>query len=393
MFVSVVLLAVPQVAEAGLFGGFATDGSYRRGDEQVCKPVRQQQDARSCVTPDATVLRTMNFAKGIAQTGANKKVTITKTSTRLELRLVDAASALFVWESGQVLGDVGRVFLDSSERWVAVEFTTRFGGRRVEDLVVMPLGDSLGRASTTEPAKSIETPAANAAPTADDVDADSKAITSLLRSGAKWAKRRKHKKAIADFQNILKERADHPEALYRLALSMFLSKDTPGAIKTLQRLVGSSHKDTARWRVEARYDKAFKKLRSNTEFRHAVGIDRAPGEAVSGYERLVAFGGKWEQDATPCDEPRISLELQRSVKRRFDLVFRSKCRGQVETTRLDGSWLTKGGNELHLHFPNQGSKDDDLVCRLERCTDDSGEDCLRCQPEPDLEFLLRVIRR
>jgi hypothetical protein len=148
-----------------------------------------------------------------------------------------------------------------------------------------------------------------------------------------------------------------------------------------------------RWRIEARFDKAFKSLRANTRFRKAVGIDRDPSRPLSAYERLVGLGGQWEQASLPCEQPKVSLKLDRSRKRRFDLVIRSRCQGVVETTRLDGRWAGKGSDQLQLIFPNQDAADEGLMCRVELCADSSGEDCLRCRPDQDLEFLLRVVRR
>ena len=84
---------------------------------------------------------------------------------------------------------------------------------------------------------------------------------------------------------------------------------------------------------------------------------------------------------------------KRNKKRRFDLIIRSKCQGSTETTRLDGAWLQSGDRNLALTFPNTDSADEDLTCKLELCSDDSGENCLRCQLDEDLEFLLRVVRR
>jgi hypothetical protein len=274
-----------------------------------------------------------------------------------------------------------------------VEYGERFGGRSVDALVVVKLAASVkGVAaapvgSTAEPSKA---PAKAPVPVQPE---DSEAIKKLLAAGKKWDRRKKHAKAIAEWNKILAESPEHPEALYRRARSHYRNKEQDACLADLERLKAASDVRAIRWKVEARFDKVFAKLRGVPRFRKAVGIDREPGEKVSGYERLIAFGGKWEQEVIPCEQAQVNLNLRRDDKQRFDLVIRSKCQGYRETTRLDGFWRAVGDASLHMTFPNLGADDDGLSCQLEQCTDGSGEDCLRCAPEPDLEFLLRIVRR
>ena len=373
------------VAEAELFGGFANGGSYRRGTDQLCQPVASKLAVTQCHKKTVAELAALDLDKGQVQAGTERLVSAKKKGTSIELH--SEKGSIAVWDSGQILGDIGAVHLDKSHRWVAVEFKSRFGGRQVDDLVVMTLAKPLQGAATTIPGPVL--PSKVAAPSAEDPAEFSK----RMQQGLKWAKRRKHKKAISSFQAALTVVPEHPEALYRLARSHMASKDSRGAIAALARIVLSSHSAVARWRVEARFDIVFKSLRGDTDFRRAVGIERAAGDKATLYERLIAFGGGWEQESIACEQPMVSLNLQRNRKRRFDLIIRSKCQGSTETTRLDGSWRAKEPNRVGLTFPNTASVDEDLLCSLELCADDSGEDCLRCQLGEDLEFLLRVVRR
>jgi hypothetical protein len=378
------------VAEAGLFGGFTSEGSYLRGSDQLCKPVSSTLAIPSCEKKTTAQLAALTLHKGEEQSGSNSKVSAKKSASKIKL-MDGEGTLLFTWDSGQVLSGIGSVFLHRKGTWVAIEFTTRFGGRQVEDLVVVRLNNAIGgtAAATPTPTPTPTTPTAPTAPVAKDPPA----FTKAMKAGAKWSKRRKHAKAITAYEQALKEIPEHPEALYRLARSHMGNKDKRKTLEVLARIPKSSHGEARIWRVEARFDLVFKSLRADTDFRKAVGIDRGPDDKPTLYERLVAYGGRWEQEPIPCEQPQVNLDLRRNKKRRFDLVIRSKCQGIKETTRLDGSWADKGNAHLGLTFPNTDSADEDLVCKMELCADDTGEDCLRCQLEPDIEFLLRVVRR
>jgi tetratricopeptide (TPR) repeat protein len=328
---------------------------------------------------------------GAKQQGAKQSVTAKKSASKIKLLDAQTDALLFTWDSGQIISNTGSVFLDKSGQWVAVEFTSRLGGREVPDLVVVQLGNALASSQSAAPLPTPPVPTTTV-PKAP-VPADPPAFTAAMKLGSKWAKRKKHSKAIAAYGEALAQIPEHPEALYRLARSQMAAKDKAKAVASLARISKSKHANAVQWRVEARFDIIFKPLRGDTDFRKAVGIERGPDDPATLYERLVAFGGQWEQEPIACEQPEVDLDLQRSAKRRFDLVIRSKCQGSTETTRLDGSWQETGDRRLGLTFPNTDSADEDLVCQLERCSDDSGEDCLRCLLDKDIEILLRVVRR
>lgn len=390
-------LAVPGVALADTFGGFTARGGKFMQSGQVCSPVRGDFDTPKCVAPSGKPA----FALGLEQVGDKKLVEVRKKGTKLEVLAMDDGRRLFLWDSGEILTGVGKVYVDSTGCFVAVEYSLRLGGKTVSRSVVIALKKALQvgpqtMPSTGDPAqpnlgKPGDTgPTLVSAPVVVDLPPD---FLKAMKSGVKWAARRKHSKAIASFNDALKLVPNQPEALYRLARSQYASKDSVATQKTLLKLSANKGQEGIKWRVEARFDKVFKALRPDPAFRKAVGIDRVPGEKISTYERLVSLGGKWEQEAMNCEQPRVNLSLLRNKKRRFDLVIRSECQGNRETTRLDGSWLASQEGKLQLRFPNTGANDEGLICNVEVCSDASGEDCLRCKPEPDLEFLLRVVRR
>jgi hypothetical protein len=387
------LLGLPTSAHAGLFGGFASDGSAKRGQTEVCPPVSQSLEMLKCKKVKPADMARMRFVRGAQQRGGGADVVVDFQGTKLRV-LADRASGskpLFVWDTGQPIARVGAVFLSKGKDVVAIEFATRFGGRTVDDLAVIRLHSSLkakvGKAGTGSAA------VAGGPGTPAKVDEDSPAMSKALKAARKLAKRRKHPALVAEVKKVLAERADHPEALYLWARSALQNKKRSEALDKLRALHVSKHTEAPRWRVEARFDKAFKSLRADPAFRKSVGIDPDPAQPLSAYERLVGLGGKWEQEALACEQPRVNLTMKRNAARRFDLVIRSNCQGIRETTRLDGSWRASGTSDLELHFPNVEGPEEKMQCALEICSDGSGEDCLRCQPEPDIEFLFRPVRR
>ncbi len=381
------VLLLPSVANAGLFGGFTADGHYyKKSKDLCCTAVSGSLDAPVCTKGVGKVV----FRKGQLQEGTDRKVEASKKGTKIEISSTQTGESLFIWDSGDVINSIGKVYLQEKGGWVAVEYSTRMGGRSVEELIVVALKqpvatDSLAPPDEVEPAKPVVTKV--------EEQPVNPAFQKALKAGMKWHKRRKYSKAIASFKTALSIAKKSPEALYRLARSQFAGKDQSAALKTLALLSEDKSAKGIEWKVEARFEKEFKSLRGNPAFRKAVGIDRSPGEHATAYERLVALGGKWEQDSLPCEQPRVNLTLVRNQAHRFDLVIRSKCQGTTETTRLDGSWLASSSEDLKLRFPNMNSDDDALTCKLEVCADGSGEDCLRCRPDRDIEFLLRVVRR
>lgn len=377
-------------AEAGLFGGFAKDGRYLRLRDQVCEPVVKKDDSPSCQTADAAAIAGLNLSKGKLQQGVTAKVEVKKLGTTLEVMGREAGESLFVWDSGGVIGGLGEVYLDEQGKHVAIEYRSRFGGRTVEELVVVRLANALTPSLPPTPPKPDDPPPVpGPIPIAG---AQSPAFNKAMALATKWEKRGKHKQAIVAFKEALAAAPKHPEVLYRLARSQMARKDKKGALASLQALSTSTHPELGRWRVEARFDKSFKSLRLDPVFRSAVGIDRAAGQDLTSYERFVGVGGRWEQAAIPCEQAEVDLKLKRGNSRPFNLVIRSKCQGSTETTRLDGNWSVGGADALRLKFPNTDSDDENLMCQIELCSDSSGEDCLRCKWDSD-EILFRTVRR
>ncbi len=395
---ALVLVFGTQNAEAGLFGGFTGESSYQRGDDQLCQSVTTELGLAKCSARTLAQFAKLSIGKGERQRGSSKKVSAKKIASKICVLDAATGAVLFRWDSGQIISAIGDIYLHGNGRLVAVEFTSRIGGRQVDDLIVVQLTSSVGGqpsapAATTNTKVDPTSTTPTTTPPKSTLPTDPPEFTKAMKTASKWAKRKKHSKARTAYKLALTVIPEHPEALYLLARSEMASKDKSAAVATLARIPQSKHARATHWRVEARFDLVFKSLRGQDDFRLAVGITRAPGDSPTLYEKLVAFGGSWEQERIPCEQPQVNLRLRRDQKRRFDLIIRSKCQGTTETTRLDGAWAESGDRKVGLSFPNSDAADEDLSCQLELCSDDSGENCLRCELEKDIEFLLRVVRR
>jgi len=71
------------------------------------------------------------------------------------------------------------------------------------------------------------------------------------------------------------------------------------------------------------------KLRADAKFRTTVGLDRKPATV---YEKVMGFGGQWEQTGTSCDKAEVRMTMSRD--RSFKLRVKTTCEGQV----FDGSF-------------------------------------------------------
>ena len=153
-----------------------------------------------------------------------------------------------------------------------------------------PLGAPAMSPTAATPPATGPTPPAKAPTLTPKQPEDPPAFSAAMKKGSQWARKRKHPKAIIAYKAALGVVPDHPEALYRLALSQMASKNKVAAVQTLARIRGSKSPRAAEWRVEARFDLVFKSLRGDSDFRKAVGIERGPDDPPTLYEKLVAFG-------------------------------------------------------------------------------------------------------
>jgi hypothetical protein len=118
-----------------------------------------------------------------------------------------------------------------------------------------------------------------------------------------------------------------------------------------------------------------------------VGLDQKP---TTLYERLMGFGGQWEQTGTSCDKPEVRFTTTRD--RKFRLRVKTSCEGNVYDTPFSGTWRIDG-QRIVLVLPNSGratSAADEAGCGFETVGD---EDSLRCALGHDIEFVVLPTRR
>jgi hypothetical protein len=394
------LWLAPALAAAGPFGGFSRDGSrYLADTTRVCQPVAGRQGMPRCEKKSADEVARLGFRKGTAQRGTGAAVQVQASGTRLVVRGGDGAAVRAEWDSGNPIGAVGAVYLSDGGKLVAIEYQARMAGRSQPQVVVLQLaggaagqksgqpatGQEAGRPATGKPAG----PGGQAPPPTAAAPDDPK-TTAQLRAADKLLSARKWKKAEEAYRAVLSA-VDHPAARYGLAAALAGQNRSADAVAELGALGRSSHPQAARWLVEARLGSHFTRLQGDAAFRRAVGIDRDPARAPGAYERLVGFGGHWEQTGSPCQDPTVNLDLDRKSDR-FKLTIRTRCQGEDDTTRLAGIWRAEGAAALRLSFPNVDGPEEQLQCQLAAASDRSGEDTLSCTLE-ELQMKLRVVRR
>src|SRR5690606_31778937 len=114
------------------------------------------------------------------------------------------------------------------------------------------------------------------------------AVTKAVAAARKAPK----KKQLAAWNAVLAADPAHSEALFQIAALQIGAKQQADALATLGKLAASTREDAIEWLVEARFAKAFAPVRGVPAFREHVGLDRKP---ATPYERLMGFGGQWEQ--------------------------------------------------------------------------------------------------
>jgi hypothetical protein len=382
-----IAVAVPGVALAGPFGGFAPDGRYLAGGDRLCEPVEAERAQPRCAAVSAADVAKLRLERPAPERGARARIAATARGT--SVRLAPASGEPRTWDAGVPVGRVVATYLNKAGTTAAVEYESRFGGRLVIEVIGVRVPSP--RATNAKPAaEGPAPPTPSSAPTL--AEKEQKALAEALARGARELGRKRHARAVAAAGEALAIWDESGGALYLLAAAEMGRKKREEALAALERLATSSDPEAPEHRVEARTAKAFAPLRADPRFRRAVGITPDPKRPPTAYERAMGLGGVWEQRLIACEQPEVKLRLRRPG-RKFILRIKGRCGGPAETTFLDGIWATKGSDVLHLTFPNRGADDEGLRCAIERCRDSSGEDCVRCRVDEELEFLLRVIRR
>ena len=388
LLTATVLCAFATAAYAGTLGGFADDQrSYLRDQDKICEPLeitgKEMSATPTCRTADTSEVAANKYRSGKKQTGASAAYSATARGNSLTITAANAAEPLVVWTGANPIEKVVAVYTSDHNAIIAVEYDARFGGRTVSEVIAFRAPLKAGNAGRDT---SVDAAAVTDAPPEDSAE-----IKTALDKGIYNAKRYAHKKAIEHFAKVLELDADHSEARFGVAKAYASLKKADEAIAELEILAASTRADAIEWLVEARFDKGFASIRSNQAFRVAVGLADTTATRPL-YDRLVGFGGEWEQPGQSCERARVNLELKR-ISRDFSMRVRSKCSGSADDWKFSGSWSHEGTGTLNLAFPNpnEGEPDDIVPCALQTC-DDGTEDCMRCEFYGDV-LELRTVRR
>ncbi len=367
------------IAAADTFGGFSgVDRPYLVNQDRICTPLVVDlglaSGAPACQKVAADVVAKLSIKPPAAQRGAKAAFTATAAGTSLTVAR-GTGDVVVAWTAIDPILKVVEVYASQYEDRVAVAYTLRRLGKEVTDVVAFDLGRS-GKAPV---GPGIPTgPAPTAAP---DDPAVTRAVTAA-RAASKG-------KAVAAWRAVLAVAPHHGEALYRVATAQLAGKRKAEALATLAQLAASPRPDAIEWLIEARFAAAFAALRSDLAFRAHVGLDR---KGTGAYERLMGFGGQWEQTGTSCDRPEVRFTVSRDRVVKIRVV--SRCEGRTSSLPFKGTWRLDGaGSQVILTFPTRGKAvdaKDEAACVFETAGD---EDALRCALDRDLEFVVLPTRR
>jgi len=376
------LLLIPSLASADTFGGFSgVDRPYLVNADKVCTPLKIEGSAATgaptCEKATSDIIARLSFKPPLIQSGTKATFAATAAGNTLTVTRKQAGTPVLTWNAPDKIKVVD-VYADQYETRIAVTFTIRRAGKEVTDVIAFDLGQG---AATTKPVD--PNPPTTPPPTTPTPPADPK-LTKAIEAARKAPK---GAKAITAWRAVLAIDAGNSEAQFRIAQAQMGAKQPADALATLTTLAGSSKPDAIEWLIEARFDAAFANLRADPKFRTAVGLDK---KGTSNYERLMGFGGQWEQTGTPCDKPEIRFTTNRD--RTFKLRVKTVCQGSVFDSPFKGTWRIDG-NHIVLTLPNKGKQvtaADEAGCEFQGAGD---EDALRCQIGRDIEFTVLPTRR
>ncbi|MBP9088066.1 MAG: hypothetical protein KBG15_18235 [Kofleriaceae bacterium] len=387
-------LGLRQAQAENLRGFSAVDRPYLVGADRVCTPLlvtaTTATGSPQCRTLPADLVAKLSFGPGIVETGPNAKFKANINGATLTVRESDAT--LVTWTANDVLGKVVAVERSKFGDRIAVTYTMRSLGREVTDIVVFDLQKSGSTGPRTGPgsepgdpngSKTNPTgPIVAIAPTEPKLE-----LPVSVQKIVTYTRTRNGKAAVKGWLIVLSAAPNLAEARFGAAKALAQTKNLADAVYHLEQLQKSTANDAVEWLVAARFDSAFAKLRGDAKFRAAVGLDR---KAAMPYERVMGFGGAWEQTGTSCDTPTVALKL--TQERNFNLSVRSACEGMVSNSKYKGTWQVTGGSKpvVRLVLPNKGRDAEIITCEFVAKGD---EEALQCPLDEDLVLTVLPVRR
>lgn len=370
-------------AAADTFGGFSgVDRPYQVNQDRVCTPIvvtkGKATGAPACDKAAADIMANLRFKEPIPQKGVDK-ATFAATASGRTLTVTRGATSetVLTWDAPDPISKIVEVYTAQYDDRVAVAFVTRRMGKEVTDVVGFDLGKPSQAAVQKDPIADPNAPPVTPAPVEDPK------VTKAVATARKAAKG----KALAAWKAVLVIDPAHSEATYGVAVAHAQAKQTAEALSALGLLAASQRADAIEFLIEARFAPAFAALRADPAFRTKVGLDKKGG---SPYERLMGFGGQWEQTGTSCDTPEVRFTATRD--RVVRIRVKSRCGGQVYDLPFKGAWRSDG-DRVVLTFATRGKQvtaADEASCRFEPKGD---EDSLHCDLGNDIEFVVLPTRR
>ena len=381
------------MAGAETFGGFSSiDVPYLVNQDRVCAPLEVVGGAASgvakCEKAAGDDVAKLTIKAGVTQSGP--KATYAAIASARTLTVTKHGAIAVVWTAPDPIGKVVEVLASTYEDRVAVTYTTRQLGKEVTNVIAFVIVKTTGRdpgsqsagrpVSPITPVTPVTPVTPAAAPQAQVAPVVTKAVEAARRAGKG--------KALAAWQAVLALDPASSEARYRIAALQATAKQPADAVSSLGQLATSTRADAIEWLVEARRDPAFASLRGDPTFRAKVGLDRPAGTP---YERLMGFGGQWEQTGTSCDAPEIRLSLARDRSVKLDVKL--SCNGRVDTLPFRGSWRIDDADHVTLTLPTKGqvpTAKDEAGCSWKT---HGQEDALHCVVGKELDFEVLPTRR
>ena len=376
---------VPQAQAENLRGFSAVDRPYLVGADRVCTPLlvtaASATGSPQCRTLPADQVAKLSFGPGIVESGSGAKFTASIRGATLTLRESDAT--VVTWMASDVLGKVVAVERSKFGDRIAVTYTVRRLGREVTDIVVFDLQKS----NAATPGPSVTNPPPSGPVVAITPTEPKIEVSASVQKLLTFARTRNGKAAIKAWLIVLSAAPTLAEARFGAAKALAQTKNLADAVEHLAQLQKSTANDAVEWLVVARFDNAFAKLRGDVKFRAAVGLDR---KATTPYERVMGFGGAWEQTGTSCDTPTVALKLTQD--RTFNLSVRSACEGMVSNSKYKGTWHVTSGSKpaLRLTLPNNGKDAENISCEFVAKGD---EEAMQCPLDEDLVLTVLPVRR
>lgn len=387
--VTTTLVAWAAPAAADTFGGFSgVERHYLVNQDKVCTPLAANatSGSPSCEKVGADVVAKLSFKPPLPQKDKGDKAAYAATASGRTLTITRNGATVVEWTSTDPISKIVEVYASEYNDRVAIAYVARRMGKDVTDVIGFTITKGAGTTMNDPQHPTIPMPPTTpTAPTKPTVAEDPR-VTKAVAIARKATKT----KAITAWQAVLSIDADHSEAHYQLAALQMAAKKKDDALAQLGALASSTRPDAIEWLIEARYAAAFASLRADPGFREKTGLDRKPDAVLSSYERLMGFGGQWEQTGTSCDKPEVRFTATRD--RIVRIRVKSKCGGSGYDLPFKGTWRLDG-DRVVLTFATRGkaiSADDQAACRFERAGD---EDSLRCVLDRDIDFVVLPTRR